>query len=49
MHGEKPIGKKGFLSYGMFLLKENKIDIHADDEQAFRDSCANGHMEIAHW
>ena len=56
MHGEKSIGeifieacRKGFLSYGMFLLKENKIDIHADDEKIFRDSCANGHIKIARW
>ena len=41
---------KGFLSYGMFLLKEYKrIDIHADNEYAFGCSCANGHIEIANW
>ena len=39
----------GFLSYGMFLIKENIIDIHASDEHAFQSSCANGHIEMAHW
>ena len=41
--------RKGFLSYAMFLLKENKINIHAYSEDAFVWSCVNGHMEIAHW
>ena len=41
--------KNGFLSYGMFLLKENIIDIHANNEWAFKYSCENGHIEIARW
>ena len=41
--------KNGFLSYGMFLLFEEKIDIHADNESAFRWSCANGHIQAARW
>ena len=41
--------RSSFLSYAMFLIRENKIDIHAKDESAFRYSCANGHIEIAHW
>ena len=40
---------RGFLSYGMFIIKENKIDIHAYHEYAFRCSCKNGHTEIARW
>ena len=42
--------KKNFLSYGMFLLKENKkIDIHANNEYVFRLSCGNGHIQMANW
>lgn len=25
------------------------IDIHADDEEAFRWSCRNGHLHVAQW
>ena len=39
--------------YGNSLCKNiittNKIDIHADDEYAFRCSCQNGHLEVANW
>ena len=38
-----------FLSYGMFLIKKNKIDIHAYNELAFRYSCHDGHIQIARW
>ena len=41
--------KNGFLSYGMFLVKKNKVDIHANDERAFKYSCENGRIEIARW
>ena len=56
IHGKKSIGQifieacmNGFLSYGMFLLKENIIDIHANGERAFQSSCENGHIQIAKW
>ena len=56
MHGKNSIDDifiracmNGFLSYGIFLLKEYKIDIHARTECAFRYSCENGHIEIAKW
>ena len=56
MPGEKSIGRifieacrKGFLSYGMFLLKENKININAHSSQAFRWSCYYGHIQVAQW
>ena len=40
-----------FLSYGMFIIKEekNKINIHIFNEQAFKWSCEKGHIEINRW
>ena len=56
MHGKKSIGEifievcmKGFLSYGMFLLKKNKININASYEGAFRLSCYHGRIQVAQW
>ena len=56
MHGGKSVDDifievcmNGFLSYGIFILKENKIDIHAYNECAFSWSCGNGHIQIANW
>ena len=34
--------KNGFLSYGMFLIKKNKINIHYNNDLAFKYSCKNG-------
>ena len=44
-----PVCKNSFLSYAMFLIRENKIDIHAASEYAFRCSCENGDIEMARW
>ena len=43
------ICKNGFLLYGMYIAKKNKININAIDELAFKWSCINGHIEIARW
>jgi len=32
-----------------WLLTVFRVDIHADDEQAFRAACMNGHLAIAQW
>ena len=29
--------------------KNNKIDIHIDNEYAFRNACKNGHLNVAEW
>ena len=39
----------GFLAYAKYLIREYKIDIHADNEYAFQCSCINGYSEIAQW
>ena len=41
--------KFGNLNLAQGLYKTHQIDIHADDEYAFRWSCENGHIEIAKW
>ena len=56
MYSEKSIDEifleacgNGFLSYAIFFLKGNKIDIHAYNEEIFIYSCENGHIQIANW
>jgi ankyrin repeat protein len=39
---------KPIISKGERLVKLG-VDIHADNEGAFRWSCANGHIKIAKW
>ena len=39
----------GFVEYANYLINGNTIDIHADNEYAFRCSCLNGHINIALW
>ena len=41
--------KNGFLSYGMFLIKKNNINIHVADELPFRWCCSTGNIEMANW
>ena len=41
--------KMGFLEYAIYLVNENTIDIHADNDNAFRLSCHNGHLKLAQW
>ena len=39
--------RMGFKFFAKYLLLKHKINIHMDNEGAFRLSCANGHTEIA--
>ena len=41
--------KMGFLEYAIYLVNENIIDIHADNDCAFRMCCQNGHLKLAQW
>jgi hypothetical protein len=33
----------------LYALHKNNINIHIDDEYAFRWSCINGHLKVAKW
>ena len=42
--------KRGALMIAKELLKSNfNIDIHSNNEEAFRFACVQGHLEIAQW
>ena len=42
--------RRGNMAVCNYLInKFNDIDIHEDDDAAFRYSCENGHLEIAKW
>ena len=46
--------KNGHLHIAQWLIELGKqsnslINIHMDNELAFRKSCANGHLNIAQW
>lgn len=47
--------QRGHLDVAKWLIQmsdsndENKIDIHSDNEAAFRWSCKNGYMNVAKW
>ena len=40
---------RGFLEYTIYLVNENKIDIRAVNDYAFRYSCRYGHLKLAQW
>ena len=41
--------KMGFLEYANYLVNEHNIDIHAENNYAFRQSCLKGHLKLAQW
>ena len=42
--------KKGdLINAKKYFEKNQNIDIHAEDEEAFRYSCLYGHLEVAKW
>src|SRR4029078_9374047 len=42
--------KNSHLEVAKLLIQlDNKIDIHAKNEKAFRLACKNGHLEVAKW
>ena len=41
---------KGYINYAKSLItRYDKIDIHADNEYAFRLACQYGHLSVARW
>ena len=43
------ICKRGFLEYATYLIDNHDIDIHNNNEYAFRLSCRYGQLKIAQW
>jgi hypothetical protein len=41
--------KGEFQEAKQYLIEHPYINIHADDDYAFRSCCHNGHLEIAQW
>ena len=41
--------KREFLEYAIYLVNKNIIDIHADNDYAFRMCCQYGHLNLAQW
>ena len=39
----------GQLEVVKYIYGNKKMDIHADNEGAFRSTCSNGHLEVAIW
>ena len=41
--------RNGFLEYAVYLVDKYNVDIHMDNENAFRICCEYGHIEFAKW
>ena len=37
------------MDVAKWLISLGSVNIHANDEYAFRESCRNGHMDVAKW
>jgi hypothetical protein len=41
--------EKGFLEFTKWFYRSARIDIHLDNEYAFRWACGRGHLDVSQW